>query len=234
MVQREKVSSRNRLGLRLTVILALGIVLISIVLVSSKLAAAQDDYAGFGLHVSGSQYTEISKNQSDVKISQQLAQITYRDPQVFWLSFGLGQEEMDAPAYKDKEKYSGQDIDDALCFNVAGAYYLAPNLEFGIPADFSIGAEYSRARHDIGDDVRLTHQRIIGTANLEWDFHPATPYIRVGALHATMDSPDKDEDHTSALFIGGVRFLLAQRLTLGAEFNISEDIGFGGLLGFSF
>jgi len=232
MVQREKGPSGGGVSVNLIVSLALGIVLISIVLISSKLAAAQDDYAGFGLHVSGSQYTEISKDQSDVKVSQQIAQITYRDPQVFWLSFGLGQEEMDAPAYK--EKYSGQDIDDALCFNVAGAYYLAPNLEFGIPADFSIGAEYSRARHDIGDDDRLTHQRIIGTANLEWDFHPATPYIRVGALHATLDSPDKDEDHTSALFIGGVRFLLAQRITLGAEFNISEDIGFGGLLGFSF
>jgi len=233
MVQREKVLNRNWLCLKLMIVLSLGMVL-----ACTKSAAAQDDYPGFGLHASWTQYTEISKNQSDVKVSQQLAQITYRDPQSFWLSFGLGQEEMDAQQYK--EEY-GKDIDDALCFNAAGAYYLAPNLELGIPADLSIGAEYTRARHDIGD-TRLTHQRIIGTANLEWDFHPATPYIRVGALYVTLDSSHGDEEHTShgdeehtsALFIGGVRFSLAQRLTLGAEFNISEDIGFGGLLGYSF
>jgi len=225
MVQREKGSNWDWPGLRLMVILAFGIIL-----ACSKPVAAQDDYPGFGLFGSWTQYTEISKNQTDVKVSQQIAQIIYRDPQAFWLSFGLGLEEMDAPHYK--EDY-GQDIDNALCFNAAGAYYLAPNMEFGIPADFSIGAEYSRARHDIGDN-KLTHQRIIGTANLEWDFHPATPYIRVGALHVTLNSSNGDEDHTSALFIGGARFSLAQRLTLGAEFNISEDIGFGGLLGYSF
>jgi len=210
MVQRE------RLGM---------ILLLAIILACPTLGLAQDNYPGFGLQLSWTQYTEISKNQNDVKISQPIAQVIYRDPQLFWLSFGLGQEKIDADSWLD--------IDDALCFHAAGAYYLASNLEFGIPADFSIGAEYSRARHDMGND-KLTHQRIIGTANLEWDFPPSTPYIRVGVLNASLDSPLVDENETSALFVGGVRFFLAQQLTLGAEFNISADIGFGGVLGYYF
>ncbi|MEW5800760.1 MAG: hypothetical protein AB1847_01530 [bacterium] len=222
MVQKAKKPAMNRLGLRLIGILALGMVLII-----PKAVSAQDDNAGFGLHLSWTQYTEISGNRNDVKVSQQIAQIAYRDPQAFRLSFGLGLEEID-----DLPEYGGE-IDDALCFQATGAFYLAPNLEFGIPADLSLTAEYSRARHDAGDD-KLTHQRIIATATMEWDFPPATPYIRVGALYASLDSPDKDEDNTSALFIGGVRFSLAQRLSLGAEFNISQDIGFGALLGYSF
>ena len=222
MVQTQKKPARGLPGLRLMVILVLGIIL-----ACSKAVSAQDDYPAFGLRLSWTQYTEISKNQNDVKVSQQIAQITYRDPQAFWLSFGLGQEEIDAQQHYD------QDVDDALCFHAAGAYYLAPNLELGVPADFSIGAEYSRARHDVGD-AKLTHQRIIGTANLEWDFSPATPYVRVGALNVTLNRPGEDENQTSAIFIGGVRFTLAQQLTLGVEFNISEDIGFGGILGYSF
>ncbi|MEW6380959.1 MAG: hypothetical protein AB1611_15305 [bacterium] len=228
MVRSERNPARYRHGLRLTsvIILLAGI----IILACPHRLLAQDDYPAFGLRLNGTQYIEISQNQHDVTVSQQIAQIVYRDPQFFWLSFGLGREEIDAP-----HLYEGQDIDEALCFQVAGAYYLAPNLELGIPADFSIGAEYSRARHDIGKDDRLTHQRLIGTANLEWDFHPATPYVRVGALYATLDASGwPDEDQTSALFIGGLRFSLTQGLSLGAEFNISQDIGFGGTIGYIF
>jgi|GEM_PF-3536922 len=215
---------------------ALPMILTAVVVGSVILAAgphaalAQDDYPSFGLRLNWTQYIEISKDQQDVEVSQQTAQIAYREPQFFWLSFGLGQEKIDAP------HCCWQEIDDALCFQVAGAYYIAPNIELGIPADFSLGAEYSRSRHDYGKDSRLTHQRLIGTANLEWDLHPATPYIRFGALYSSLDTSgnDKNEDETSGLFIGGLRFSLTQGLILGAEFNISRDIGFGALVGYYF
>lgn len=230
MVRSEKSPARNRSGLIVEIILMAGIIAGIVILACPHRLLAQDDYPGFGLRLHGNQYVELTKNQHDVTVSQQVAQITYRDPQFFCLSFGLGREEVDAPHFYDR-----QDIDGALCFQIAGAYYLAPNLELGIPADFSIGAEYSRARHDIGKDDRLTHQRLIGTANLEWDFRPATPYVRVGALYANLNASGwRDEDQTSALFVGGIRFSPTQGLSLGAEFNISQNIGFGATLGYIF
>ena len=145
---------------------------------------AVDDYPGFGFSATWSQYTEISieqnQKQNDVNISQQIAQILFKDPQSFWLSFGLGWEKID-----DYPLPQGKEIDDDLCFHIAGAYYIAPNLEFGIPADLSLDVEYSRARHDVAED-KLTHQRFTATVNLEWDYPPATPYIRAGMLHSTI------------------------------------------------
>ena len=229
MVQSERMAYKKHCRLSLILALILGIFLVF----CPKPGQAGDDYPGFGFLVSWTQYTEISieqnQKQNDVDISQQIAQIIFRDPQSFWFSFGLGQEKIDT----DYTFSQGKEIDDDLCFHAAGAYYIAPNLELGIPADLSLGASYSRGRHDVGKD-KLTHQRITVTANLEWDYPPATPYICVGALQSDLDYPTLDEDSTSVFFVGGIRFSFAQRLFLGAEFNISEDIGFGGTLGYSF
>ena len=229
MFQKERRIFKRHFGLPLIFMLFLGIFLVFY----PQLGQAQDDYPGFGFMANWTQHTEISieqnGKQNDVDISQQIAQIIFRDPQTFWLSFGLGQEKIDT----DYTFSPGTKIDDDLCFHVAGAYYLAPNLELGIPADLSLGADYSRARHDVNGE-KLTHQRITATFNLEWDYPPATPYIRVGALQSVLDHPSLDEDSTSAFFVGGIRFSLAKRLFLGAEFNISEDIGFGATLGYSF
>jgi hypothetical protein len=225
MVQKYGIGERDSRWLVLAVLL--GILLIT----PYRCAQAQGDYPGFSLRTSWTEYTELSKQLTDVVVTQQLAQLVYQDPQFFWLSFGLGNEEIDRQV--DELLPQGDEIDDALCFQAAGAYYLAPDLALGVPADFSIGAEYTRSRHDV-EGGKLTHQRIIGTANLEWDFPPAVPYLRVGALHSTLDWPDRDDDQTTALFVGGISFSLAQRLTASAEFNISEDIGFGGSVGYSF
>ena len=225
MVGSEKGVWENHCGLLLAFVVILG----AFCVFYPKSGLAVDDYPGFGFLVGWTQYTEISIDQKDVDISQQIAQIIFRDPQSFWLSFGLGQEKIDT----DSPFSQGQEIDDDLCFHAAGAYYIAPNLELGIPADLSLGASYSRSRHDVAED-KLTHQRITVTANLEWDYPPATPYIRVGALQSDLEYSALDEDNTSVFFVGGIQFAFAQRLFLGAEFNISEDIGFGGTLAYSF
>ncbi|MGA1874587.1 MAG: hypothetical protein ACMUIA_03160 [bacterium] len=226
MVQKYGIRERDSRWLVLAVLL--GILLIA----PYRCAQAQGDYPGFSLRASWTEYTELSRQLTDVVVTQQLAQLVYQDPQFFWLSFGLGREEIDLEG--DEPWPPGYEIDDALCFQAAGAYYLAPDLALGIPADFSVGAEYTRSRHDV-EGGKLTHQRILGTANLEWDFHPAVPYLRVGVLNSILNFPaGDDEDQTTALFVGGVRFSLAQQLSAGVEFNISEDIGFGGSLGYSF
>lgn len=225
MVRKERRVRKNHWWFSLILALILGASLAFY----PKPGQAGDDYPGFGFLGSWTQYTEISIDQKDVEISQQVAQIIFRDPQSFWLSFGLGQEKIDT----DYPFSPGKEIDDDLCFHAAGAYYIAPNLELGIPADLSLGASYSRARHDVAKD-KLTHQRITVTVNLEWDYPPATPYIHVGALQSVLDYPARDEDSTSVFFVGGIRFSIAQRLVIGAEFNISEDIGFGGTFGYSF
>ena len=225
MVQSDKRAWKKQCLLLSSLVFVLGAFLVCY----PKPGQAVDDYPGFGFSVTWTQYTEISIGQKDVEISQQVAQIIFKDPQSFWLSFGLGQESIDT----ESPVFQGQEIDDALCFHAAGAYYIAPNLELGIPADLSVGASYSRARHDVLQD-KLTHQRITDTMNLEWDYPPATPYIRIGALQSNLEYLGLDEDNTSVFFEGGVRFFLAQRLLIGAEFNISEDIGFGGTLGYSF
>lgn len=235
MVQREKV-----LGLCRRSWLWFGLIAwLSILVLAAQSARvwAQDDYPGFGTLVSWTQYTEMSLDGNDLEASQQIAQIIYRDPQFFWFSFGFGREEIDFG-----QKFDGYEVDDAaLCFHIGGAYYLAPNLELGVPADFSLNIEYSRARYDVDDyDVddndKLTHQRILGSVGLEWDFPPATPYFRVGALHSILDANATlfEEEKTTALFVGGIRVSPTQRFSLGMEFNLSEDIGFGANLGFYF
>ncbi len=223
MVQR--VSIKGRMG-RYSLIF---IIVLFVLAGTTQLVKAQEEYPGFGVLIDWNFYREIQKNQDSIKTTQQLAKFFYRNPQMFWLSFGLGREEVDA----DYSSQKNIEIDDALCFHASGAYYLAPNLELGVPADFSISAEYSRSLHDMEKDT-LTHQRIIGTLNLEWDALPAKPYIRIGALQSIFDSPRIDENKASALFIGGVQFFLTQQFTIRGEFNISKDIGFSGGLGYFF
>jgi hypothetical protein len=109
----------------------------------------------------------------------------------------------------------------------------------GVPTDFVLSFSYSTANHDMeytdnNNQVKkddFTHNRIIGTAGLEWRYVRSTPYLKLGVLYSKLDTeniPDfqKDYSQTSLLIAAGLYAPIVENIFFRAEVNVCQEIGY--------